>query len=440
MPPRVDIQDIVSKHEERLVRWRVLVRTDPRRAVRAMKIVGFSNETVDGGTMWDAPYVMENLISLSKDPQSEAWKRLVDAGVFTGLSFTVLNCASMMATDGETCVTQEQVEAKGQLRPSAWSIPLRVIFHAAGYCRGVTATENKMVADLRHKWGDMMQRVWSRPMYSLLQTGDRSLERALVAQIAMRLTVLDPSFVGLSSSLAKPSDFTLTVCFRNWMHATTPWDMQWNSRLIRGFLDQGHVSDYWKSYLESHPLPALRHLLLRVVRGATVYVEPGPKERRRNPQQAAEAIVDAFVSHLMMDEAELHDLEDELDFFRALFIPSKTDYRALLKAIAQSTTVCPALVHVMRRAYQDEAEQTYGSAMQMFFNMLHPLKQNLEFTDVVIAHWATSGLFGVLEESSEFLLSVNPGPMTFTLLMGVVQQSIPRLSPKTRSFSVVNFL
>ena len=194
------------------------------------------------------------------------------------------------------------------------------------------------------------------------------------------------------------------------MYATTPWDMGFNSRLIRGFLDERHVSKYWKPYIGSHPLPALRHLLPRVVRGATVYIEPGPRERRRNPQQAAEAIVDAFVSHLTMAEAELHDLEEEVGFFYALFKPSKVDYSALLKATAQSTTVYPALVHVLQRAYQHEAEETYGSTIQLLFSMLYPPRQTDEFADVVIARWATSGLFDVLEESADFLLRVTPGP------------------------------
>ncbi len=215
------------------------------------------------------------------------------------------------------------------------------------------------------------------------------------------------------SELAKPSDLTITMCFRNWMHATSPLDVVINATLMCSFLDEQHVPRYWKSYLASHPLPPLRYLIPRIVRGATVYyVEPGPRERKRNPQQAAEAIIDAFVSHLstLLADTELRDLDAELSFFHALFIPSKTDYRALSKAIAESTTVWPALVQAMRRAYQHEAEHTYWTALQILLSTLHPLDTQAEFADLVIGHWTTSGLFAILEESADFLLDVPGGP------------------------------
>ncbi|KAI1788978.1 hypothetical protein LXA43DRAFT_598589 [Ganoderma leucocontextum] len=438
MPTGIGIQDIVSKHEESTARWRVLIRTDPRRAVRAMKIIGFKNESIEGDTMWDASCIMENLLPVSKDPKSDVWKKLVDVGVFTGLTFTVLNCGMILMGDDEMRLTQEEAEAHGQLQPSAWSIPMEIMLNAMRFCGNTpTATEKKMVADLRPEWGDMMRRLWSQPMYSLLPNKNRAVERGLVAHLAMRLTVLDPSFI---SELAKHSDLTLTVCFRNWMHATSPLDIVINSTLICSFLDEQHVPRYWKSYLESHPLPSLRHLIPRIVRGATVYVEPGPQQRKRNPQQAAEAIVNAFVSHLTtLADTELRDLDAELSFFRALFVPSKTDYRALSKAISESTAVWSALVQAMRRAYQHEAEHAYWTALQIFFSTLHPLDSNAEFADIVIARWATSGLFEILEESADFLLRLPAGPMTFSFILGVIQESIPQLHANTRSLLLLHF-
>lgn len=109
-----------------------------------------------------------------------------------------------------------------------------------------------------------------------------------------------------------------------------------------------------------------------------------------------------------MAEVELHDPEEEVSFFYALFKLPKTDYRALLKATAQSTTVCPDLVHVLRRAYQHEAEEIHGLTIQLFFSMPCPSRQNDEFADVVVARWATGGLFDVLE-SADCLLRVSPG-------------------------------
>ncbi|PIL36837.1 hypothetical protein GSI_00527 [Ganoderma sinense ZZ0214-1] len=397
-----------------------------------MKIVGFNNESIEGDTMWDASCVIENLVPVSRDTKGEVWRRLVDAGVFTGLTFAVLNFGTILTRNDDVHMAQDEAEAHGQFLPSAWSIPMEIMLNASSLCGNTaTATEKKMIADLRPQWGDMMRRLWSQPMYSLLPNENRAAERGMAAHLAMRLTVLDPSFL---SELAKPSDLTLTVCFRNWMHATSSLDIAVNSTLICSFLDEQHVPRYWKSYLASHPLPSLRHLIPRIVRGATVYyVEHGPRERKRNPQQAAEAIVGAFVSHLstVAHSTEPSDLNSELSFFRALLLPSKTDYRALSKAVAESTTVWPALVQAMRRAHQLEAEHAYWTGLQIFFGILHPLDTQGEFADVVIAHWARSGFFELLEESADFLLEVTAGPMTLSFILGVIQEFISRLGADT---------
>lgn len=195
------------------------------------------------------------------------------------------------------------------------------------------------------------------------------------------------------------------------MYATSSLDIGVNSTLICSFLDEQYVPRYWKSYLASHPLPLLRYLIPRIVRGATVYyVEPGAQERKRNSQQAAEAIVNAFVSHLStLPNTEPSNLDAELSFFRVLLLPSKTDFRVFSKAVAESTTVWPTLVQAMRRAFQLKADHAYWTALQIFFSTLHPLDTQAEFSDIVIAHWATSGFFEILEESADFLLRVPAG-------------------------------
>ena len=96
MPSGTEFQEIVRKHEESTARWKDLIRTDPPRAVRAMKIVGFNNESIEGDTMWDASCIMENLVPVSRDPKGEVWRRLVDAGVFTGLYVTFSLCLSLL--------------------------------------------------------------------------------------------------------------------------------------------------------------------------------------------------------------------------------------------------------------------------------------------------------------------------------------------------------
>ena len=87
MPPRrtIDTQALFAQHEERSARWATLIRTDPRRAVRALTIVGFSSETIEGDTMWDTPHIIGHLKTASADTKSEVWRRLVEAGVFNAM-------------------------------------------------------------------------------------------------------------------------------------------------------------------------------------------------------------------------------------------------------------------------------------------------------------------------------------------------------------------
>lgn len=82
---KIDVQALVAQHEQRAAKWKVLVRTDPRRAVRALKIVGFSGESIEGDTVWDGPHIIGHLKTESAQPRSEVWRRLVDAGVFDAM-------------------------------------------------------------------------------------------------------------------------------------------------------------------------------------------------------------------------------------------------------------------------------------------------------------------------------------------------------------------
>ena len=45
---KLDVQRILAQEPERAARWQTLVKTDPKRTVRALTIVGFDTETVTG--------------------------------------------------------------------------------------------------------------------------------------------------------------------------------------------------------------------------------------------------------------------------------------------------------------------------------------------------------------------------------------------------------
>ena len=89
---KLDVQRILAQDPERAARWQTLVKTDPKRTVRALTIVGFDKETVDGDTMWDMPHILVHLKSEAQNPRSEVWKRLVNCGVYDALYVFQASC------------------------------------------------------------------------------------------------------------------------------------------------------------------------------------------------------------------------------------------------------------------------------------------------------------------------------------------------------------
>ncbi|PIL36838.1 hypothetical protein GSI_00528 [Ganoderma sinense ZZ0214-1] len=420
-------------HEERTSRWKNLIKTDPRRVVRALKVIGLDNETIDGDTMWDTQYVLQQLTPAAADPKSEMWRRLVDAGLFDALCFCVLNAHGAALVEDGKKVNQAQVDAQGKKVPSAWALSLQVICTATVYCDNTaTATEKTMIEDLRKHWSQMMQRIWSQPFNSLDPISRFGLpERILVAQAAMRLTVLDPSFL---RELLKPADLTFAVCFRNWMHSTAREDSLINAGFLLGFLDQRHAPQYWKSYTDANPLPPMKQLLLRILLGASK--ASGPVQRKRTPQQAAEAIVAATVAHLTVPGVGLPEYELELGFLRTLFTPAKVEYPALPRAMFKSRELWAAAAVVLRKAAEagtKEAEETYCDALETFSRCLWSVsREGNEFADAMVAGWVAGGLFEALEDSIDFLVKIRGTTRVFVIIMSTILQCAPRLSAKTQ--------
>lgn len=79
------IQDYLNGRAERSVRWKSLVKSDPRRTVRALTLTGFSAESIDGDTPWDTQHILQELEGISRNAKGEVWKRLVNAGLIGAL-------------------------------------------------------------------------------------------------------------------------------------------------------------------------------------------------------------------------------------------------------------------------------------------------------------------------------------------------------------------
>lgn len=209
------------------------------------------------------------------------------------------------------------------------------------------------------------------------------------------------------------------------MHATAREDNLINAGFLLGLLDERHAPRYWKSYIDANPLPPMKQLLPRILLGASK--TPGPAQRKRTPQQAAEAIVTATVTHLTSPGASLPDYELELGFLRSLFVPAKVEYPALPRAVFKSPELWAATTTVLRRAAgagTKEAEETYLDALETFSRCLWTVgKEGNEFADAMVAGWITGGLFEALEDTVDFLVKIRgatskPAELLHHSLMG----------------------
>ena len=192
------------------------------------------------------------------------------------------------------------------------------------------------------------------------------------------------------------------------MHATAREDNLINVGFLLGLLDERHAPQYWKPYIDANPLPPMKQLLPRILLGASK--TPGLAQRKRTPQQAAEAIVAAAVTHLTSPGASLPDYELELGFLRSLFMPAKVEYPALPRAIFKSAELWAATTAVLRRAAEagtKEAQETYLDALEAFSRCLWTVgKEGNEFADALVAGWVTGGLFEALEDTVDFLVKI----------------------------------
>ncbi len=99
------------------------------------------------------------------------------------------------------------------------------------------------------------------------------------------------------------------------MHSTAREDSLINAGFLLGLLDERHAPKYWKPYTDANPVPPMKQLLPRILLGASKTT--GPAQRKRTPQQAAEAIVSATVTHLTSSGVGLPEYELELGFLRS---------------------------------------------------------------------------------------------------------------------------
>ncbi|EIW61881.1 uncharacterized protein TRAVEDRAFT_63442, partial [Trametes versicolor FP-101664 SS1] len=432
-------QNFLSGRAERSVKWKSLVKSDPRRTVRALTLTGFSAESIDGDTPWDALPILQELEDVSKNAKGDVWKRLVNAGLIAALCDNAVKMGQVgiMHDPSAPRPSKEELQRLQKQLPSPWYYPLAVI--CSGLVNCVTppgATELRVVEDLKKHWHSVTECLWSDPSNSL--EARATFERSVAAQIVVRvLTAVDPSFIEV---LMDKKDRTFAVCMRNWLYSEGHMDCYLNASVLLPFLEQGsrlYTPPFWLPYLAEHPMPSAEVLLPRILEGASRHPEASAK--KRNTEQTAAAVVAASAKHLALPETELTmlDLSLEIDLVRALVDHAKTAFPALPRAAYKSEPLWEGVVRGMRRAAlaKKRKEKDYDVIMLVLSWCAKASKRVQEegskTVDKLIYAWTTAGLLDALEESLEFYVDQTSGGLGLVMILHELIESIPKLSAKT---------
>ncbi|KAJ8487504.1 hypothetical protein ONZ51_g4133 [Trametes cubensis] len=366
---------------------------------------------------------------LSHTPKSAVWKKLADARLFAALCAIHFRVSFMAGSSVK--LTERQKKAHMKALPSPWYEPLAIICTAAlqGPMRP-TKTERTMIEEIKEQWSAVMQRIWSEPGKSLDNDPSAVFERAIVAQIVMKLSTLNPSFLQV---IFKPEDLTLAVCFRFWAHAIVQEDLVLNNTLFLTLL-KPELASPWKRYLATHPPPASQVILSRMLLGASE--EVGAQEQR-TPSQTAEIVVDAFANHLAIDRMPLAIVGQEVELFMAIWTLAETEFPEFPRAVCKADRFWAAIPPIVRRSLlsrQHEDRAVGVNALRLYLQtMYYTNEAEAELADAIIYGWVTGGLFDMLDEMMEAILVQVEGPMAIALIMTTITSAYPKLSAKTRT-------
>ncbi|KAI0332505.1 hypothetical protein GY45DRAFT_1321028 [Cubamyces sp. BRFM 1775] len=426
------IQELLDQHDQRVSRWENILKTDPRRAVRVLASTGYATETIEGDTAWDVPYIIENLKRMSHTPKSATWKKLVDAGLFAALcKCTTKLRVAFKAGSSVPELTEEQKKAHMKELPSPWYEPLAIICTAALKApTRPTTTARTMIEEIKQHWSAVVQRIWTEPGKSLDEDASVAFERAIVAQIVLRLSTLNPSFLQV---IFEPEDLPFSVCFRYWVHAIAQEDLILNNTLFLTLL-QPQLTSPWKPYLATHPPPASQAILSRMLLGAS---EEARAQEKRTPARTAEAVVAAFANHLAIKGLSLVAVGQEVELFKTVWTLAETEFPQFPRAVCKADRFWAAIPPIVRRsirARQREDRAVGMNALKLYAQtMYYTNEADAELADAMIYGWVAGGLFDVLDETIDAIMEHVEGPMAVTLIMTTITGVFSKLSTKTRA-------
>ncbi|CDO73994.1 hypothetical protein BN946_scf185043.g43 [Trametes cinnabarina] len=438
VPDLGPIADYPQHITKMVKKWVNLVNTDPRRVCRTLLLTNPNGETIEGDTFDDVALLVDVVKEAAKKSTSREWKVLVDAGITNSLCKWVINSQQCLMKaymvvndDGMAEVAEGSIEQAKQNAPAPYTPALEILCNAVMSCAvPPTATEQKMIEELKRQWSTMMQRIWSDPSWSL-EPGTNMMrvrERAVVAQLVHRLTFLDPSFLDV---FLKPADLTLAVSFRNWLYSTGDYDAMANCSLVCPLLE-GKMPDHWTRHFETHPLPDLHALLPRILLGAL----RGTGKKKRTPNQAAEFIVAAFTRQFTRLSGR--SLKEDIIFLSALLDVSK-EYAPFCRAVCRSETLWSILGMVVIRDGLASHKPPRGYTPDIItlqtlsvYVKVGRMPEAREHIDTLVYNWLAGKLFSILEVAIMPLVRDARGPMLVSSIFSIMDKNLTKLSPRTR--------
>ena len=218
----------------------------------------------------------------------------------------------------------------------------------------------------------------------------------------------------LASLIFKPTDLTLAVIFRYWMHSVDRVDTRMNLGILLPLVEPAPPT-HWREHFDKNPTPLVSELLPRLFLGASKTA--GSDKKKRTPGQTADAVVSTSAAHL--ENLPLEELKWEYNFFHSLFNHSQVDYRAFNRAVYKSAKFWAANVSVLRRAAKHpgpDKASLYLAALMTFSSMTNIVDQDgKELINVLMYNWLSAGLLDALEETITACLITPRGASEFSL-------------------------
>lgn len=438
---------IITHTPEQTMKWREIVQKEPSRVVRTLRLMP-GRSTKEGDTQADIYPALEVVKEVSMEgrngTESETWISLVDAGLADALCKNVQEMVTFLnALPG---MPRELLEKTKREIYSPYFRPLEVLCNASCcFQYPPTRTDKKIIAALRKAWPEMMHRIWNEPENTLDPSNTHVLERMVVAQMAIRIIITDPSFLSI---FYEPSDLTVQIIARHWKYSLTPDDTKMTAAMLNMFLQPDHPRHV--AYVRSNGLDSSVSLLLSKI---LIGVGPTPTASK---QKQAKALMAAFADHFVRLSGRAASAE--LDFLACIIGAAKHEQAEpeIAKAVLKSTPFWNAMFRLLKKSAKPSAE-VHGHPVDPEVEKKHRfyVMSNIVGTTTNIIHdatfenpreceplfriWANENLFGALDEVMEQLVGINGMTMQIGRLTGVLDNVLKQGTPALRQLLRTQF-